>query len=109
MLVTMLDEQPVPRLTATRRTVCCPDEREASAQLATVEHNVDLAASELPVYGDVVCRFVPSPVPDHHRPRAILTFRDDALEIRVLERMVLSLHRQPLVCRIHRWPFGHGP
>ena len=36
-------------------------------------------------------------------------FGDDAFEAAVLERMVLDLHREPLVRRIEARPLGHRP
>ena len=41
-------------------------------------------------------------VPRDHRPRAVVARRDHRLEVDVLERMVLDLHREPLVVGIHR-------
>ena len=41
-------------------------------------------------------------VPDRHRPRAVLALRDLTLELEVLERVVLGVHREPVlvgVCR----------
>jgi hypothetical protein len=38
-----------------------------------------------------------------------LPFRNGAFEIAVVERVVFHLHRQPLVVRIERGPFCHGP
>src|ERR1044072_2118865 len=48
-------------------------------------------------------------VPNHDRACAIVTFRDDAFEVEVRDRMVFHLHCETLVCRVERWSFGHGP
>ena len=48
-------------------------------------------------------------VPDHHRPRPVLTFGDRSLELAILEGMVLDVHRQPLVARIQAGALGGRP
>ena len=48
-------------------------------------------------------------VPDHHRAAAVLALRDDALELGVLDRVVLDLHREPLDRRIERRTLRHRP
>ncbi len=48
-------------------------------------------------------------VPEHHRPRPVLAFRDDALEGAVLDRVVLDAHGEPLVARVEGRALGHGP
>jgi len=48
-------------------------------------------------------------VPDHDRPRPILTFRNIALKIRVFQRMILNRQREPFDSRIERGSFGHCP
>ena len=41
-------------------------------------------------------------VPDRHRARAVLALRDLALELEVLERVVLGVHREPVLVRVVR-------
>src|SRR5206468_2276355 len=48
-------------------------------------------------------------VPDHHGAAAVFTRGDDALEARVLDRVVLDLHREPFDRGIERWPLRHRP
>src|SRR6185295_8725506 len=48
-------------------------------------------------------------VPHLDGPAAVLALRDRALEIAVVERMVLDLDGQPLVARIERGPARHRP
>ena len=48
-------------------------------------------------------------VPQLHRATAILTLGNSALEIAILERMVLDLDRQALVVRIERGTSRHRP
>src|SRR5437879_13551795 len=53
----------------------------------------------------VICPFVPH----HHGARAVLSFRNEALKIRVLDRMILGPYSQPLDSGVERRPLGHGP
>ena len=48
-------------------------------------------------------------IPQHHRAAAILALRNRALERAVVERMILDMHRQPLVGGIEAWPLRAGP
>ncbi len=45
-------------------------------------------------------RFPGAAIPQQHRSSAVLPLRNDALELAVLERMILDVHRQALVGRI---------
>ena len=47
--------------------------------------------------------------PQHHRAAAILALGDRALEVAVVEGMVLDLHGQATIGRVQRGPLGHGP
>ena len=48
-------------------------------------------------------------VPEHDRPRPVLALRDDPLEGAVLDRVVLDVHREPLVARVEGRALRHGP
>jgi hypothetical protein len=50
-----------------------------------------------------------APVPQLHRAAAVLALGDGALEIAIVERVVLDLDGQALVVRITRGPARHGP
>ena len=50
-----------------------------------------------------------SSIPHNHCSRAVIAFRDDSLEIRILDRVVFRLHCEALVLLIERGSFGHGP
>ena len=54
-------------------------------------------------------RFPIAAVPDLDRAAAIFALRDGAFEVAVVERMVLDLDGEPLVCRIERWAARHRP
>src|SRR5262249_35611476 len=47
--------------------------------------------------------------PDHYRATSIFALGDYALELAVLERMVLCHNRETLLCRIQARALGHGP
>ena len=45
----------------------------------------------------------PAPaIPQHHRPAAIFARGDGALEVGIIERMILGAHRKPLVGGVNR-------
>ena len=50
-----------------------------------------------------------APVPNEHRPSAVLLGRDDAFELRILQRMVFNMNRQPFLAGIEAGPLGHSP
>ena len=74
-----------------------------------------LALEALPLEGEdhlVVAELlgvVGAGVPDLDRPRAVLALRDLALELEVLERVVLRPHRQAVLLRVVRDPVGDRP
>ncbi len=54
-------------------------------------------------------RFPGAAVPQQHGAAAVLALGDDALELAVLERVILDVHRQPLVGRVEAGPLRHRP
>ena len=74
----------------------------ASGQPLAVKGHLDLAL--LPLV-DVERALVP----DRHRAGAVLTLRDLAVELEVLERVVLGAHREPVVRWIRRNAVGDRP
>ena len=52
---------------------------------------------------------VAAPVPDLHGSRSVLALGDLALELEVLERVVLGAHRQPVLIRVRGDTTRHGP
>ena len=50
-----------------------------------------------------------APVPDDHVAAAVLALGDDALEVEVLDRVVLDVHREPPRLRVERRPLRHRP
>ncbi len=82
-----------------------PADREqavAAFESLAVEDHLDLLGIELD-------RLVHAPVPDPHRPGAVLPLWDLTLELQVLERVVLGVHRQPVLLRGRRNPVRDRP
>ena len=108
VLVALFDQQP--RLLARFAAVFAAmgaDQRPAALELFTVELELEVA---LLISGDRIADRMPgASIPYHHRARSVLTRRNDAFEAAVFERMVLDVHRQPLVVRVEAWSLGHRP
>ena len=84
-----------------------PHEHPRSLQLVAVQRELQVALLQRRV--DVVDFGRPrAAVPEHHDAGAV-AFGNDALELAVLERMILDVHRQPLGLRIERRPLRHRP
>src|SRR5438445_3990852 len=109
VLVAVLDDQPALPLARLSQPPSGLDQGKTSAQLLALEHHVDFTLGKLLVRRDVRFRLVCALVPDHHRSRAILPFRNHTFEVGIFERMVLCPDSQPLICRIHGRPFRHRP
>ena len=78
------------------------EERVAAAHALAVEGRDHLAVAEL-------LGIEGASVPDTHRARAVLALRDVALELEVLERMVLGPNREPVLVRVRRDPARQRP
>ncbi len=74
----------------------------AAVQALAVEDHLDLALLPLD-------RLERAAVPDPHDARAVLTLRDVALKLEVLERMVLGVDREPVLLRRLRQPVRDRP
>jgi hypothetical protein len=73
------------------------EQRVAAGHALAVEGGDHLVLAEL-------LGLVGAAVPDGHRPGAVLALRDLAVELEVLERVVLRSHRQPVLGRV----LGHA-
>ena len=100
--ILVLDEKPVVALSA-EAVVLHLDEHPTAFQLLASEHEFQLAVAEL-LLGALVADRCPEPtIPKHHRTATVLSLRNRAFEVAVVERMVLHLHGQTLIVRINRW------
>ena len=82
------------------------EERVGAVDALAVQHHLDLVVVPLE---DVVG----AAVPDRHRPGAVLALGDLAVEVEVLQRVVLGAHRQPVVLggvgqEVRNRPAGQG-
>src|SRR4030095_7480798 len=105
--VALLDQEPV--LLRAALLVARPhaDERPAAAQAAAVQGELERA---LPAArARVAVRPPPAAGPEHDAPGPVVPFRDHALEPAVLDRMILDVHRQPLLAWHRLRLLGNGP
>src|SRR5262249_56193788 len=103
--VALLDEEPL--LAGRLALRLHPDERPAAAQLVSeqVEQDLALALGLLGVADDRP----PAPVPDDRLARAVVAVRDHALEVGVLDGVVLDLHGEALLGGVGRGALRHRP
>ena len=76
----------------------------AAVELLAVELELEVALRV--ALRRIVLRHPGAAVPQHHRARAVLLRRDHAFEVAVFERMVLDMHREPLVVGSRLGPLG---
>ena len=112
-LVLVLDQQP--RLAVLGRLLAGPPrppalgahEHPGAFQLEAVERHLEIALGQRRV--DVVDLGRPrAAIPQHHHAGAV-ALRDHALELAVLDRVILDVHRQPLVGGVDRRALRHRP
>ena len=106
-LVVALDQQPVVLTAALTGTRLQAHQRKAPVQPLAVEHEPKLALAHALV--GIVQRLPCAAIPQLHRAGAILAVGYDALEIGIVQRMVLDVRSDPLVGGIERRPFAHRP
>jgi hypothetical protein len=99
--VAFFDEQPLV-LAALRL-----DERPPAAQLVAAQLEQQLALVE--PGRDVVQREPLPAIPDDDGARAVVVGRNHALEVDVVDGVVLDVDREPLVRRVRRRPLRNGP
>ncbi len=118
--VALVDEQPLVALVvlegAGRGVVALapaaagPDDREAAVELLAVEHELELAVRDR---GRGVerrrLRLPGAPVPDDDVAGAVLLRRDDALEVEVLDRVVLDVDGHPADVGVEGQALGDRP
>ncbi len=101
--VGLLEQQPVAVLARHAR------EGPAPAHLVAEDLHLELAARELIERLLRLARAVPAVVPHDDRARSVVAGGDDALEVAVLDRVILDVHREPLLLRVPRRSLGHRP
>ena len=104
-VVLLLDQQP--RLLPLAGAAVHPHQRPAAVQLLAVEAELELAGAVAGARSPTGCQVPLSQTIT--RARAVLAFRDRALEAAVVDRMVLDVHRHALVGGIEARAFRHRP
>ena len=107
VVVVLVDEQPL--LLAPPLPLRGPHEHEAPGELLALDVEVQIALRDGLGRIDPGLGAPPSPVPDDDVAAAVLAGRDHALEVGVLDRVVLDLHREPADARVERRSLGYGP
>ena len=114
-LVAMLDQQPVCAAiltigaTATTLVAVPLHAHQHPAAMQTLALEDEFQVAFLQPLVRVALGQPVAAIPELHRAAAILAFGNGALEVAVVERMVLDLDRQPLDRRIERRALGHRP
>src|SRR4051812_49735450 len=107
MVVPLVQQQPV--LLAPTIGLATSDEHDLAPELGPVELGVQLAGTQLRRRVAALVRLPGAPVPHDDVAAAVLAGGDDALEVHVLQRMVLHVHPPPASARVEGGPARHGP
>jgi hypothetical protein len=99
ILVVMLDEKPVVAL-APGPIVLHPHQHPAAAQALSLERELQIAAGQPLLRRLVAFGFSIAAVPELNGTAAVFALRNCALEVAVVERMILDFHHQTLVVGI---------
>jgi hypothetical protein len=75
----------------------------------TVEHKLKIAAGKGLIGCPVPLRFPVAAIPELDRAAAVLTLRDGAFEVAVIQGVIFDLDREPFVRGIQRWAARHRP
>jgi len=98
--VAVLQQQPLPRRPG-------PDQRPLAAQLVAPQLEEELPGLVARVR--IRERPPPAAIPEDHGPGAVVARRDDPLEVGVLDRVILHLHRHPLLRGVGGGALRDGP
>ena len=104
----MFDQQPVGSL-ATRPIVLHSHEHPTAVQSLALQRELQVAFGQGLLRRRVALGLPIAAIPELDGPAAILALRDRALEIAIIQRVILDFDRQPLVVRIERWASRHRP
>ena len=72
-----------------------------------MEDELQIALGE--AFAGVADRLPRPLVPQHHRAAAVIALGDGALEVAIVERVVLDMDREALLLGIEARPIGHRP
>src|SRR6185295_18113671 len=93
VFVALLDQKPT--LVAAVLAAVTPDEQPSAVKLFAMQDEFELAL--LVGCLRVALRLPVSPIPQQYGSRSVLLWRYHALEIAILERVILDVHRESLV------------
>src|SRR5688500_14784179 len=82
-------------------------EMPAAMQLGPLEPEIEMAL--LVAALRIAFRLPGAAVPDHHGPAAVFTLGNRALEFVVFDRVILHMHREPLLAGNEARAAGHRP
>jgi hypothetical protein len=110
-VVALLDQQPrvLARSSAAARPTLRPHNREPAAQLVASQDHLELTFAQRPARVVGRLRLVSPPVPHDHIAAAVFALRDRALEVVVVQRVVLDTDGRPLELRVLTRALGDGP
>src|SRR5262249_17770601 len=74
-----------------------------------VELELEIATPQHLARGRVTVRHPIAAIPELHRTATVLPLRDSALEVAIVQRVVLDLDCEAPRVRIERWTLGHCP
>ena len=95
----MLDQQPIGPF-APVAVIAHPHQNEAAMQPLALQRKLEIALSQRLLGRLVAFRLTEAAIPQHHRAAAILTLGDSALEVAIVQWVILDFDRQTLVVRI---------
>jgi hypothetical protein len=107
VLVALVEQHP--RLAGLAGSPVAADQHQPAPELATVDLGVQLAGLDRRARVVGLHRLPGPDVPHHHVAAAVPARRDDALEVEVLDRVVLHVHREPARPRVEGRSLRDGP
>src|SRR5262245_5166534 len=105
-LVTLLDQEPASVVPAAA-PAADPYERPPSRELLALERELQRAGTVGLVR--ITDGLPGAAIPQQDGAAAVLSLGNDALEVAVVEGVILDVHRQPFVPRIEAWPLRDRP
>src|SRR5690242_19947708 len=104
----MLDQQPTPALPRCARPASAGANQHPRAfQLHALQTELQLALLKRLI--DIIDFGQPGSLVPHHDDSGAISLRNNALEVCIIQGMVLNPHRQAFVGWIEGWTLGNGP
>ena len=103
--VLLFDQQPLVSLAP----VFHAGERECAHEFMAVEGEFQVSTLHLLLKRFLAQQLVSAAIPYSYTAGPVVPFRDRAFKTAIVDGVVFDQNCQPLLPRIKRWPFGHGP